>query len=143
MSGRQLTLRSSFGVLTAFGLLLGSLAGCGGGDNRPARWSYIAPAIIEPNCATVSCHSAVAQRAGVILDTTQTAYTTLTGRHFVVTCPDSSDAGATCRSTAADTSEILVLLRGQGSQRMPPDQALPEVDIQLIQTWIANGAQNN
>ena len=94
MSGRQLTLRSSFGVLTAFGLLLGSLAGCGGGDNRPARWSYIAPAIIEPNCATVSCHSAVAQRAGVILDTTQTAYTTLTGRHFFPSLISPAFAGA-------------------------------------------------
>ena len=44
---------------------------------------------------------------------------------------------------AVATSEILYLLRAQGSQRMPPDQALPEADIRLIQTWIANGAQNN
>ncbi len=44
---------------------------------------------------------------------------------------------------AVGTSEILYLLRGQGSQRMPPDQALPESDIHLIQSWIADGAQNN
>jgi hypothetical protein len=44
---------------------------------------------------------------------------------------------------AVSTSEILYLLRGQGSQRMPPDQALPEADVHLIQNWIADGAQNN
>lgn len=146
MSGRLLdavraacATRSSFGFL----LLVASLAGCGAAtDDRPAKWSYIAPAIIEPNCATVSCHSSVAQRAGVILEPAQTAYTTLTKRHFVAIC--AADAGATCTSdTAVATSEVLSLLRAQGSQRMPPDQALPESDIHLIQTWIANGAQNN
>ncbi len=128
-----------FLVMVALPLLLP--LGCGGNDNRAAEWSYIAPAIIEPNCATVSCHSSVAQRAGVILDTRQNAYDTLTTRHFVVTCPIPDDM--TCRDMAVGTSEILALLRGQGSQRMPPDQALPESDIHLIQVWIANGAQNN
>ena len=118
--------------------LLALATGCGGGDDRPARWSFIAPAIIEPSCATVSCHSAVAQRAGVVLDTKESAYKTLTTRHFVITCP--SDAPATCPQTAVADSEILVLMRGQGSQRMPPDFALPEVDIRLIEAWISNGA---
>ena len=143
MSGRLLTVWSSFGFAFVFSALVGCFAGCGGADNRPAKWSYIAPAIIEPNCATVSCHSAVAQRAGVILEPAQTAYNTLTARHFVVTCPTDPDAGTTCMDMAVGTSEILFLLRGQGSQRMPPDQALPEADIHLIQTWIADGAQNN
>jgi hypothetical protein len=145
MSGRLLdavraacATRSSFGFL----LLVASLAGCGAAtDDRPAKWSFIAPAIIEPNCATVSCHSAVAQRAGVILEPAQTAYATLTKRHFVVICP--ADATACTSDTAVATSEILSLLRAEGSQRMPPDQALPESDIHLIQNWIANGAPNN
>jgi len=154
MSGRLLSViqaacatRSSFGFTFGFAfaclVFVAGLAGCGGADNRPAKWSYIAPAIIEPNCATVSCHSAVAQRAGVILEPAQTAYNTLTQRHFVVTCPSGAEAGTTCMDMAVGTSEILYLLRGQGSQRMPPDQALPEDDIHLIQTWIADGAQNN
>jgi hypothetical protein len=152
MSGRLLNAspaacatRSSFGFTVIFAgwALIACLAGCGGADNRPAKWSYIAPAIIEPNCATVSCHSSVAQRAGVILEPAQTAYNTVTQRHFVVTCPSDADAGTTCMDMAVATSEILYLLRAQGSQRMPPDQALPEADIHLIQTWIADGAQNN
>jgi len=91
----------------------------------------------------VSCHSAVAQRAGVILEPAQTAYETLTKRHFVVTCPNDPVIGPPCMDMAVATSEILYLLRGQGSQRMPPDQALDESDIHLIQTWISNGAPNN
>jgi hypothetical protein len=142
MSVRTLSRQSSVGLgfLALLIVPVVVLVGCGGVDNRPAKWSFIAPAIIEPNCATVSCHSAVAQRAGVILDTRETAYNTLTKRGFVVTCPSGS---STCTDMAAATSEILVLMRGQGSQRMPPDYALPESDIHLIQTWISNGAQDD
>jgi hypothetical protein len=142
MSGRLLNFMRA-ATRSSFGFTLGflTLVGCGGIDNRPAKWSYIAPAIIEPNCATVSCHSSVAQRAGVILEPAQTAYNTLTSRHFVVACD--ANSAPTCMDMAVGTSEILYLMRAQGSQRMPPDQALPEADIHLIQTWIADGAQNN
>jgi hypothetical protein len=142
MSVRTLGRQSSvgLGLLALLMVPVVFVVGCGGVDNRPAKWSFIAPAIIEPNCATVSCHSAVAQRAGVILDTRETAYATLTQRGFVVTCPSGA---TTCTDTAVATSEILVLMRGQGSQRMPPDYALPEADIHLIQNWISNGAQDD
>jgi hypothetical protein len=59
----------------------------------------------------------------------------------VVTCD--GDASATCFETSAATSEIVVLMRGQGSRRMPPDFALPEADIRLIERWISNGAKND
>jgi hypothetical protein len=113
------------------------ITGCGGADDRPAKWSFIAPAIIEPNCATVSCHSSVAQRAGVILDSKARGYDILTSRGFVVRCQPGDTA---CQDVAADTSEIIVLMRGQGSPRMPPDFALPASDIDLIARWITNGA---
>ncbi len=120
MSGRLLNAmraacatRSSFG----FGLLLAlvaCLAGCGGADNRPAKWSYIAPAIIEPNCATVSCHSSVAQRAGVILDTganrVQHADQPPLRRHL----PTIPMPARRAWTSAVDTSEILVLAARPG-----------------------------
>jgi hypothetical protein len=34
-------------------------------------------------------------------------------------------------------------MHAEGNLRMPPDEPLPEVDIQLITTWIAAGAMNN
>jgi hypothetical protein len=115
------------GLLLWLGLGLGLVAGCGGADNRPPRWSFIAPTIIEPSCATASCHAAVAQRAGVALDPPDTAYQTLVGRSFVI-------------PGHPEESELVALLRAQGSQRMPPDFPLPEVDIELIEQWITMGA---
>jgi hypothetical protein len=113
-------------------LLLASplVAGCGGADNRPARWSFIAPAIVEPSCATISCHSTVTARAGVTLAPREVAYHTLVDRHFVI-------------RGVPDVSEMVALLRAEGSPRMPPDFALPEVDIALIEQWITNGANDD
>jgi hypothetical protein len=42
-----------------------------------------------------------------------------------------------------DQSPVLLLMHGQGSLRMPPDQPQPEDDILLIQKWISNGANND
>ena len=40
-------------------------------------------------------------------------------------------------------SEMVALLRAEGSRRMPPDFALPEVDIALIERWITDGANDD
>lgn len=107
---------------------LGLAGGCGGAeDNRPQTWDYIYPAIIEPSCATASCHSAFAERSGVNLGNIDDAYDQLVGRHFVV--PNN-----------VAQSGLINLLNANGARRMPPDFALPKVDIDLISNWITNGA---
>jgi hypothetical protein len=122
--------------------LLAALSGCGGTtDDRPAMWSYIYPAIIEPGCATASCHSDVARRAGVNFVDSGEAYYQLVNRHFVVQCalpPAIPDPA--CLARAPNDSEVIHLMRAQGARRMPPDFALPEVDIQLIEQWIRTNA---
>ena len=108
-----------------------ALIGCGGADDpRPPQWSFISATITEPSCATVNCHSEIAQRAGVDLHDRATGFTDLTSRNFVVPGQPTSSA-------------LLYLLRGQGALRMPPDAPLPNVDITLIEEWITNGANNN
>jgi hypothetical protein len=108
-----------------------ALIGCGGTtDDRPPQWSFISPAITEPSCATVNCHSAIAQKAGVDLHDRASGYATLAGRGFVNT-------------TMPDASPVILLMHAQGSVRMPPDAPLPEADIRLIRDWIAAGAQND
>jgi len=108
-----------------------AVVGCGGlTDDRPATWSFISPAITEPSCATVNCHSAIAQKAGVDLHDRAAGHATLVDRGFV-------------DRTTPDASAVLHLMRGQGSLRMPPDEPLPEADIVLIRNWIANGANND
>ena len=58
----------------ALALVVSAAVGCGGSvDNRPAKWSYIYPVIIQPNCATANCHSTLSQRKGVKLDTIEHA----------------------------------------------------------------------
>jgi hypothetical protein len=115
-------------ALAVFAVLAVSLTGCGGStDDRPPTWPFIASAIIEPSCATASCHSDIAQRAGVNLYKPDVAYATLLDRHFVI-------------PTDPSTSELMYLLRAQGARRMPPDFALPERDITLIENWITSGA---
>jgi hypothetical protein len=129
--GNSLTwILRAVGVLAALAPL--SLSGCGSDtDDRPAQFSYIYPAIIEPSCATASCHSNYTREAGVNfgLDSDE-AYYQLIARHFV-TPSDPAD------------SELIYLLKAQGARRMPPDFALPEVDIDLISTWITAGAAQN
>jgi hypothetical protein len=113
-----------------FAFLFGfaSLAGCGDEtDTRPAEWGYIYPAIIEPSCATASCHSDIVRRSGVNLGDIDTAYNQLHDRFFVI--PNNSAQ-----------SEVISLMRAQGARRMPPDFALPETDIKLIAKWIDAGA---
>jgi len=129
-------------LLLAAGATTG-LAGCGGAEERPATWSFISTAIIEPSCATVNCHSALAQRASVDLSTREIGYRTLNAAIY-------DDAGAPLvigrsfvRPGHPESSEIISLMHAQGTLRMPPDTALPEADIQLIADWITAGAANN
>ena len=128
--GKSLTrIFRGFGTLAVFAAVV-STAGCGGTDDRPAKWGYIYPAIIEPNCATASCHSKFTARAGVDLGNIVDGYDTLLMRHFVIP------------SNTVD-SGLLYLLRAQGARRMPPDFPLPTVDVDLIEEWIMGGAMDN
>lgn len=115
----------SAGVFLCFSA---ALSGCGStAESRPEKWSYISPVIIQPSCATANCHSQLAERSGVVLDTVADGYQQLLSRHFVI--PQNPDSSA-----------LVGLLRGAGNLRMPPDFPLPEADIQLIERWITNGA---
>ena len=110
--------------------LLAGAPACGGADDRPARWSFISAAIIEPGCATVNCHSAITARAGVDLHARGIGYYTLVDELYVI--PGDPQESA-----------LLSLLNAQGTRRMPPDAPLPPADIELISAWIAAGAPND
>jgi cytochrome c len=118
----------------ALAALLASLA-CGADDDpRPARWSYISAAIIRPNCATASCHSRAAATGGLQLEEAEGSWVVLTGY---------SAAGNFVVPGAPDRSRLLYLLRGRETKRMPPDQPLPDADIDLIERWILAGAHDD
>jgi len=118
--------------VAAVAAILASVAtGCGGAtDDRPARWAFISATITEPSCATVNCHSAITHQGGVDLSARAIGYQSLVPTYFVF--PGNPQ-----------DSPVVYLMNAVGSIRMPPDNPLPEADIQLIETWIADGAPNN
>lgn len=94
--------------------------------DRPATWSYLHAAVIVPNCATSSCHSSLAETAGLTLDDPDEAYEQLLARSFVV--------------PGDPSSTLMSLLAGDERRRMPPDAPLPAADIELVRLWIEAGA---
>jgi hypothetical protein len=134
---------------------LTALVGCGSGD-RPATWSYISPALFQPNCATSSCHSQAAAAGGVDFSDPDRGYTSLTKLWVWVVNPK-MDGGAGCGTVNGTPvceeqfrplvipydpfeSRLVNMLRARNAPRMPPDRPLTEEDIRLVETWILNGA---
>lgn len=113
-------------------LLLVLLVGCGDEvDARPARLSYIAPAILRPQCATSSCHSESGKAADLRFDRDDLRFLRdeLVSRTLIHL------------GQPAGSPLVVTFLRGGNtSLRMPPDGPLPEADIRLIEDWIAAGA---
>jgi hypothetical protein len=108
-------------------LILLLAAACAGEDDRPAVWSYIAPAIIQPSCATARCHSKFTATQGLRFDSADDSYTYLVGGGLVI-------------PYRPQDSRLIYLLRGVETLRMPPDAPLPDPDIELIEEWILAGA---
>lgn len=132
-------------------------AACEGRDERPPVWEYISPALLQPNCATASCHGPAAAAAGLDFSDPDRGYTSLTGLWVWIVDPNGTPESG-CRRENGTTvcqralrplvtpfnpsqSRLLHLLRGHASPRMPPDRPLPAVDVELIERWIMNGAE--
>jgi hypothetical protein len=91
--------------------VVSGVVGCGGlEDKRPAKWSFIYATIIQPQCATVNCHSEIAKAGTYDFHTREIA----------------------CANWGGTT-----VLKGDapGRPRMPPDAPLPAPDIELIDLW--------
>lgn len=107
-------------------LAVGVLTGCDDPSLRPASWSYVHAAIIEPSCATSSCHSRPAVTSGLRFDDADLAYDALIEGQFVL--------------PGDPSSPLMFILAGNERDRMPPDAPLPRADVALIRAWIESGA---
>lgn len=130
-------------LATWFLLASGALTACGGDEQRPARWSAIWPAIVQPNCATSSCHSEGAAVAGLNFATAAAGYRSLLDLHSVAQGRQTAPERSLVSPGNPTQSRVVNMLRAAGARRMPPDRPLAEADIVLIETWILNGAQND
>jgi hypothetical protein len=112
------------------GLML-CLAGLGAcaedADPRPVKWSFIHAAIIVPNCATSGCHSTLSHAYTFDLEDKASAYETF--KFSIGTHGNGGDLGFDIGELIDGQSELFY--------RMPPDQPLPQTDIDLIKAWLA------
>ncbi len=133
------------------GVLMRSMARCLAGsallwivgcdtEERPARWSYIHTAIIAPACTTAGCHSGLTAMAGLNLSDREGAYTVLTGRICGEPILSESPPRNYVEPFNADGSQLVHQLRGDNRDVMPPDTPLPDVEIELVERWIDEGA---
>lgn len=127
-------------MLWALPLTLGLVfAGCAEDDDRPPTFEYIHQAIIKPNCTTSDCHSTLAAVAGINLEKMEGAYHVLVGRACGQEVPGQAPRNFVT-PFVPETSKLMYQLRGEQTRRMPPDLALPPVDVDLVERWILDGA---
>jgi hypothetical protein len=129
------------GCVLALGAIALAAGACGSEtDDRPANFSYVYTAVIEPNCTTVACHSDSAATFDIALDTLEGAYEVLVGSP----CGDEPVPPLLTYVRPGDPqrSRLINLLIGTDvPRRMPPDVPLPSQDIELVERWILAGAE--
>jgi hypothetical protein len=123
-------------------------------DDRPPSWDYISPVIMQPNCATASCHSRAAAVAGLDFSDPQRGYTSLMKLKVWVVDPSGTTGCRTINGSIVcqkdfrplvtpynpEQSRLINMMRARGADRMPPDRPLTEADIDLVARWIRDGA---
>lgn len=92
-------------------------------NDRPATLEYITHAILQPSCGQHVCHSSFRREKGYAFDTVEEARRSLS--RIVL---------------AGDPDSFLLQVLTRTVKRMPYDAPLPNKDIELIETWIMQGA---
>jgi hypothetical protein len=142
-------------MAVSVGFAAGVAAGCGV-DERPSNWEYISTVIMQPNCATVSCHSRAAAVAGLDFSDPERGYTSLTKLKVWVVDPSGTPEDG-CKNIKGvivcqrgfrpmvtpynpEQSRLINMMRARNAARMPPDRPLTEASIELVERWIRSGA---
>lgn len=117
--------------------------GCLDSEEEPANWSYVYTTVVQANCTSSNCHSELAATAGLQFHTKESAYTYLTGRACASPGYPEEPSHNFVVPYEPDRSKLIYMLRGDETWRMPPDVALPDVEIEMVERWILEGAECN
>jgi len=108
-------------------------------DNSVATFSTIQKEIFNVSCALSGCHSGTDAAAGMDLSS-GLAFNSL------VNVPSTSNSNFV-RVQPGNSANSFIIKRlrniGESSGIMPPSGKLSENAIQLVETWINNGAKND
>lgn len=99
------------------------------------NFSEIQAAVFTPSCATASCHSGANPPGNLNLEEAN-SYAMLVG-----IASDQDPNVQRVNPGNPDISYLVQKLEGTaGGQQMPPNNALPQPDIDVIRQWITDGA---
>jgi hypothetical protein len=129
--------------------LLAAAVGCGGGRTIGAAGTVVTPSgvdfktqiqpIFDQNCALSGCHASGSASGGMVLDAGQ-SYTNLVNVTSTEVAPDKRVVPG--KSTASYIIEKLTHNPPRSGERMPlGGDPLPDTEINLIKTWIDEGAK--
>jgi len=110
-----------------------AVAGCNATEDRPETLAYITEAILAPSCGTATCHSAMKREFGYAFDSVAGAQESM-ALGLIAPC-----AEAPCPPGNSYLIQVISTIDSRGN-RMPLDAPLANKDIDLIATWIEDGA---
>ena len=118
--------------------VVGNIEAARPGGTGGATWTSVFTQIVQPNCATAGCHSAIAPASGLDLSSAANAYTTLMTRRSCAlpfVAPGNPDG-------SYFFDKISRAMPSCGGV-MPPGGMLCSDDIASVRNWIQAGALNN
>jgi len=113
-------------------VLAAALAACGTEeDQRPATLEVVTHTVLAPNCGQAMCHSSAAKTEGLAFDTIDGTIDALYELEVDLAVADGRQY----------EQDLWYVLTGtEGLPRMPPETSLANDDIELIRTWMLDGA---
>jgi hypothetical protein len=100
-------------------------------DDRPVTADYVIDAVLVPYCGRGGCHSSATRARNLAFDTVPDS----------IAAMQSTQRGQKLVVRGDPTHSRLFTILTDSGRAMPPDVPLPQTDIDLIQRWIADGAE--
>lgn len=121
--------------------LLAALAGCDQGSDPPPTLGELQEQVLEPRCATTACHDAISGAGGLYLEG-ERAYDSMVDQPCMNVDAQLADLVRVKPGSPEESFLWIKVTDAQGmGDPMPPDELLPDDELDLIEAWILGGAE--